>query len=152
MEVHHANTTRSKLAYYLRITNTHVLYYWIISILLTEIIKNCYTALISAYTTNDFYIYYYNNGFLNARKIDFGTFCSFAIRLFLQVIIIMTCVQWDPPTLDIFNIYEYPDWAHGLGWLIVMTPLIFIPAIFVIVLFKEGGVEVSLRSLLYCLI
>ena len=56
-------------------------------------------------------------------------------------------VQYSPPTL--FDSYEYPTWAYGMGWGVVMLPLIFIPLVFFYRLFADGGVEVSATSGLY---
>ena len=46
----------------------------------------------------------------------------------LQLVVILTATQYTPITL---GTYTYPEWANILGWLIVVFPLIFIPAGFV---------------------
>ena len=54
----------------------------------------------------------------------------------------MTAVQWTNPTINIFEEYTYPGWANGIGWFLVVLPIIFIPVVFVVVLLKEGGWQV----------
>uniref|UniRef100_A0A8C6U9Q5 Transporter n=1 Tax=Neogobius melanostomus TaxID=47308 RepID=A0A8C6U9Q5_9GOBI len=57
---------------------------------------------------------------------------------------IFSLVKYKPLTYN--KIYEYPDWAIGLGWFLALTSMICIPLVMVIKILQSNGslIEVSL--------
>ena len=57
----------------------------------------------------------------------------------LQAVIFFNIVFFKPPSYD--N-YDYPGWAHFLGWLIAIFPMVLIGGGFLNLYCKSGGYEV----------
>jgi len=82
------------------------------------------------------YIYGYKNfaddiSMMTGRKpfIIFRIAWSAVTPLVILAVIIFTAVQYKPTTLfSGYDLYEFPSWAEGIGWLIVSLCLVFIPA------------------------
>ena len=59
--------------------------------------------------------------------------------LIFQAVIFFNIVFFKPPSYD--N-YDYPGWAHFLGWLIAIFPMVLIGGGFLNLYCKSGGYEV----------
>lgn len=74
-------------------------------------------------------------------------------RPFLYVFVSQGCfifslVKYKPLTYN--KVYEYPDWAIGLGWFLALSSMICIPMVMVIKILQSEGplIEVSCPRLL----
>jgi len=55
----------------------------------------------------------------------------------LSFVMLFSFISWSPPTA---GHYEYPPWAHAIGWMMVFLSLVFIPVVMVYeVLIKASG-------------
>lgn len=56
---------------------------------------------------------------------------------------VFSLVKYKPLTYN--KVYEYPDWAIGLGWFLALTSMICIPMVMVIKILQSEGplIEVS---------
>lgn len=68
---------------------------------------------------------------------------------------VFSLVKYKPLTYN--KVYEYPDWAIGLGWLLALSSMICIPMVMVIKILQSEGplIEVSwvnlfFRNMLIC--
>ena len=61
---------------------------------------------------------------------------------FFQFVLLFNWISWENPTA---GDYEFPAWAHGFGWMMIMTSLIWIPLVAVYEIIKADGtlMEVS---------
>lgn len=79
----------------------------------------------------------------NVVKLNELSF-EYIFLLFLQGCFIFSLVKYKP--LKYNKIYEYPDWAVGLGWTLALTSMICIPMVVVIKIIQSEGplIEVSI--------
>lgn len=61
----------------------------------------------------------------------------------LQGCFVFSLVKYKPLTYN--KVYEYPDWAIGLGWCLALSSMICIPMVMVIKILQSEGplIEVS---------
>jgi len=94
------------------------------------------------------FVYGYNNfaddvSMMTGRKpfLIFRILWSLITPLVILAVIIFTGIQYKPPTVfGGIDLYKFPAWAEGIGWLIVVLCLVFIPvvAIYKIVIASRG--------------
>lgn len=54
----------------------------------------------------------------------------------LSFVLLFNWISWENPTA---GEYEFPPWAHGFGWMMIMTSLIWIPLVAVYEVIKADG-------------
>lgn len=70
--------------------------------------------------------------------------CTTCTNLFVfQGCFVFSLVKYKPLTYN--KVYEYPDWAIGLGWCLALSSMICIPMVMVIKILQSEGplIEVS---------
>uniref|UniRef100_A0A8C9XEZ6 Sodium- and chloride-dependent taurine transporter n=1 Tax=Sander lucioperca TaxID=283035 RepID=A0A8C9XEZ6_SANLU len=72
---------------------------------------------------------------------------SFITPLLCMGCFIFSLVKYKPLTYN--KVYEYPDWAIGIGWTLALTSMICIPMVVVIKIIRSDGplIEVDHRGL-----
>lgn len=65
-------------------------------------------------------------------------FHDFCLSLLLQSLWVYSLINYTPPTYDNDD-YQYPTWAHALGWCYTAASLSFIPIFAVYALLKADG-------------
>ncbi|XP_038069555.1 sodium- and chloride-dependent glycine transporter 1-like [Patiria miniata] len=64
----------------------------------------------------------------------------------LSFVLLFNWISWTDPTA---KDYEFPPWAHAIGWLMISSTLIFIPIVWVWEFLRaEGGVRDRLRTMI----
>lgn len=72
---------------------------------------------------------------INSRyQTSMSSLCVSISLLWLQVILIFTCVNFSPTKYDT---YIFPAWADGLGFILTLTSILAIPAVGLFKLFME---------------
>ncbi|XP_022100182.1 sodium- and chloride-dependent neutral and basic amino acid transporter B(0+)-like [Acanthaster planci] len=63
----------------------------------------------------------------------------------LAFVLLFNWISWTDPTA---RDYEFPPWAHAIGWMMITSTLIFIPIVWVWEFIRaEGGVRDRLRAM-----
>lgn len=60
------------------------------------------------------------------------------VFLILQSLWIFSLINYEPPTYDNGD-YQYPAWAHGIGWSFAAASLVCIPVFAVIAIIRGEG-------------
>lgn len=58
---------------------------------------------------------------------------------------VFSLVKYKPLTYN--KVYEYPDWAIGLGWCLALSSMICIPMVMVIKILQSEGPLIEVRDL-----
>lgn len=79
---------------------------------------------------------------------DIGSFSNSAntFLCLFQGIFIFFLVKYKP--LKYNNVYIYPDWGYGIGWMMALSSMICIPLWICIKLWKEEGTFIEVRCIL----
>lgn len=72
-----------------------------------------------------------------------------SVPLPLQGCFIFSLVKYKPLTYN--KVYEYPDWAIGIGWTLALASMICIPMVVVIKIIRSDGplIEVGGAAMRY---
>lgn len=63
--------------------------------------------------------------------------------VFFQGCFVFSLVKYKPLTYN--KVYEYPDWAIGLGWCLALSSMICIPMVMVIKILQSEGPLIEVR-------
>lgn len=74
---------------------------------------------------------------------------TFLLLLPVQGCFIFSLVRYKPLTYN--KIYEYPEWAVGLGWTLALASMICIPMVVVIKIIQSDGPLIEVRIQTDCL-
>lgn len=66
--------------------------------------------------------------------------------VFFQGCFVFSLVKYKPLTYN--KVYEYPDWAIGLGWCLALSSMICIPMVMVIKILQSEGPLIEVRDVL----
>jgi hypothetical protein len=64
----------------------------------------------------------------------------------LSFVLLFNWISWTNPTA---RDYEFPPWAHAIGWMMIASSLIFIPIIWVVEFVRaDGSIKERLRAMI----
>ena len=85
----------------------------------------------------------------NCNTVPLAKVCIQAlVRLPLQGCFIFSLVKYKPLTYN--KVYEYPDWAVGIGWTLALTSMICIPMVVVIKIIRSDGPLIEVGWIAVC--
>lgn len=68
-------------------------------------------------------------------------------HLLLQGCFIFSLVKYKPLTYN--KVYEYPDWAIGVGWTLALASMICIPMVVVIKIIRSDGPLIEVGGVVF---
>lgn len=77
-----------------------------------------------------------------------GVCIQAVVHLPLQGCFIFSLVKYKPLTYN--KVYEYPDWAVGIGWTLALTSMICIPMVVVIKIIRSDGPLIEVGPIAVC--
>lgn len=77
-----------------------------------------------------------------------GVCIQAVVHLPLQGCFIFSLVKYKPLTYN--KVYEYPDWAVGIGWTLALTSMICIPMVVVIKIIRSDGPLIEVGRFAVC--
>lgn len=77
-----------------------------------------------------------------------GVCIQAVVHLPLQGCFIFSLVKYKPLTYN--KVYEYPDWAVGIGWTLALTSMICIPMVVVIKIIRSDGPLIEVGRIAVC--